>query len=168
MEKLHSKQFIIRFMVVGVLLVSLFCLFLSKYEMRITEFDTSTCTPLTEEDGAVYQMIYAAKGYNNFRRKIIVETSGYAYIAGKETNDVGIHVLLTNLRTGVTYKMPTFMGTRPDITEAAGDGINYDNCAFQSGVYTKDESFMNDRFAISILYETGDEKYIIETDAFLE
>ena len=168
MEKFHSKKFIYRFLVIGLLAVTLICLCLSKYEMRIKKFSTEGIPVLTEADGARVTVENVGRIPDRYRGKYMVQVGGFAYIKGQPTDSVAIHVLLQDESTGDVYLFPTAMKELEGLTELAGDGVDYTNSGFSTGVYTNNKVFTTHRLRVLLLYTLVDKTYLMETDTYLE
>lgn len=166
MEKVKNTKIIVTIFALLVLLDMAVCVFLYFHEMRVTEIDT-----------AVFQKLGADEiGYAIDENSITTSTDencavtvrGWVIIRGKATTNVAIHCLVSDIQTGITYKLPTAIQSRPDVTAAMNDGTNYDN----SGIFVSMNRWVpfepdEQRYQISFLYQLDDVEYLIPTHVFL-
>ena len=162
MEKLQSAKFIKIFMMIYLIGILVICFFVSKYEMRVEEFDVKDI-PI-KETGVKCEIDTA---YNDPDGKCVV-IEGWCVILGQETKPVSMHVLLRNDNSGVYLKMPTTIVSRVDVTEALNDGVNYDNSGYSVNVNSEKIDFTKNKFEICILYECGKNKCIVHSGKYVE
>lgn len=158
MKYLHTKKFIIKFMVIAMIIVILLCKFLSWNEMKIKKINISGIQELTEEDGAICYF-----DESNEIEGERLDIRGWFLIKGYQSTTVNLHILLKNNTTNDCYELPTAILTRTDVTENLNDGIDYDNSGFYTNAYNKKFDFENSSYEIAILYETENNKYLYNT-----
>ena len=99
MEKLQSAKFIKIFMMIYLIGILVICFFVSKYEMRVEEFDVKDI-PI-KETGVKCEIDTA---YNDPDGKCVV-IEGWCVILGQETKPVSMHVLLRNDNSGYSVNV---------------------------------------------------------------
>ena len=167
MEKLHSKRFIAGMMLIMTAVILLLCMFLTRYEMRISRIDISGIPVLTEDDGILVHFDDAYYQLNTREgEKLLIR--GWAVVRGKETKPVTIHVLLRNRQTGECFRLPTEIKTRSDVTELLKeDYANYDSSGFVTSPVTGRFDFSHNEYDVLILYELSDGPYVMDVQQIL-
>ena len=163
MQKFQKSKYIICFLVSFILLDVLLCMFLSWQEMRITKITISQIPRLTEEDNVSYCI-----DENNIQNSNIV-LRGWLILRGKNSSNIAIHVLLTDIDTHTSYKLPTAIVGRADVTEAMADGSDYGYSGFTVNLPVDNTIFPlePERYKISFLYQIDDVDYVVHTNEFL-
>lgn len=162
MDKLHKETFIERFLIVTFLCIVLICLFLSWNEMRVEKFDISGEKQTGMNENVVFNIEksdYEVDSYDGDMLTII----GWGVIVGREPNPISIHILLRNEETNEFFKLPTVINSREDVTAHFNDGINYNNSGFSVHMNGKALNFDKVRYEIVILYEVGEDSYVVFT-----
>lgn len=162
MGKLHTKQFIVRFLVVVTIMIVVLCKYLSWNEMRIQNVSIENIPELSSDQGALLNVDNAY--YED--QKLIV--NGWCVIRGRVTNPVSIHVLIRERNIGECYELPTAMVAREDVTACFDENINYDNSGFSVNVNCKKFDFENSIYEVMLRYKIGDEEYIIKSNNIID
>ena len=168
MEKVQSNKFIYRLLAIGLIVITLICFVLVKMEMRVKTISVDGIPVVSEATGAKVTIESIGRGKDTYVGKTVIQIGGFAYLEGKETSSVSMHVLLLDETEGKVYELPTAMKQLPSVTELAGDGVNYDNCGFSVGFYTRNKTLSTGYFRVMILYTLNGEDYLIATDTYLE
>lgn len=163
MKVLHSKRFVVLFLMIGVVLISGLCCGLSWNEMRIRKTDISDAQIVSPEEGAWVNMDEASVQANAFGKNRLV-VAGWAVIKGHTTKPVAIKIVLMNEETGEAYRLPTSIIARPDVTAYFNDGVNYDYSGFSVNTRCKGIDLINKKYSVLVLYELGDSKYLLESN----
>lgn len=170
MEKLHTRKFIISFLLIMALVVVMICKFLSWHEIRISEIDISDMQGIKSEDGFMLCLdsnCYSQSEFSDTKLNI----RGWTVIKGQPTNAVAIFVLLKDNITGKVYKLPTTVEQRTDVTAYINsqDGIdvndasaiNYDYSGFWANTTCADYfDFVNNSYEMGIMYTLNGAKYV--------
>jgi len=166
MDKLHTKNFVIGFLTVTLIIIAIVCKFLSWNEMRIDKVDIRGIPEISSAEGAIFNIENAYYEKNGIEGEKLT-VSGWCIIQGREAKPVAMHILIKNTNTGECYKMPTVIITREDVTAHFNEGIDYNCSGFSVYTNCKKFDFKKSAYEVVMLYEIAEEKYIIPSGSII-
>jgi len=96
-----------------------------------------------------------------------VAITGWAFIPGEQPKNMSINIVLENLSTNDSYKLPTTLIVREDINDHYTDEIDYSKSGFISRVNKHFLDLDNDSYMIYIEFLDQGEVIYIETEKIL-
>lgn len=164
MEKLHTKKFIIGFLLIMMIVVIIICKFLIWHEKIITKIDISDIKTITADEGFLMNIgeCYYTPLESNDK---LINILGWCALKGQPTNSLAMHILLMDNNSNEVYMLPTAIQKRTDVTDVLNSNdsnyINYDYSGYQVNTVCDDYfDFSNSTYKVGVLYKINGEEYV--------
>ncbi len=164
----HSKKFILWFVIVLAVLFSLFWAVLRYNENLIRHLSPDLYVESDSPDFEfrIESLNWEPDVFSN--TKDFITISGWIIMHGVPTNSVSTHVVLKDCTTGALLMLPTSVIERTDVTDYFSEGTSYRYSGFSSTIpYLKDLNGDND-YEIYVLYNLNGEESLVSLNATIK
>ena len=159
MEKIHSRRFIVGFLIVAVCVILLLSAFMSWHEMRIKRID------IRDYGFAAPSIVYSNMDEiktESVADEHILSLSGWCVIKKFQTCPIEMHVVLHDPKSDEAYVLPTTVVKRHDVTEFFSDAVNYDYSGFKTKLSYDSSDFPGGIYNIYLLYKVEEQTVLVD------
>lgn len=159
MEKLHSKEFIARFLLAGFLISAIFARVLIWDETAVKEITPGETASL---EGA--EMVSKLESIELPEEKGgRLRITGYLFKRGESIRTVAIRIVMRDTRTGSCLCLPTVVTGNTEVIETyAEDGCDYNRSGFEAAAYCRGRfDPYNNSYELFALYTLNGTEYFV-------
>lgn len=158
MQFFQSRRFVIRTMIISVCVILLLVVFLSWHEMRIKKIS------LDEYEWADEELVSFAIdeiSTESLADDKSLTVKGWCVLEKVPTRPVTIYVVLHDPNTDDSYKLPTTVVKRHDVSEFFNDGTYYDYSGFSTDMIYTGKGLPDGIYDVYLLYTAGEEDPVL-------
>lgn len=170
MERYQHEKIVRIIITVMVALFAIYAGIQISNDLEIKKVDLSKNSVYDSSDNFNFhidKVSFRDDGIKNTEEKIII--SGFLTKTGESISTASISIVLKNCSTGEFYRVPTLMSNRTDVTEAYGDGNNYDPCGFSAKISKNNKINPDiDDYEIMAIYTLNGKKKLVSSGTTIQ